>query len=224
MPTLAPEIMANIAQRRLGAGQQRTQGLQQYGNQYNQNIQNLDDYKKDMEMRINNQMGSQGLANSTIRMDEQGKMQKTVGQKRGYLDTLYAQQKSGIESGYQSALQAISDYQTQAMQEQGRQDLGQQQDAAQRAFQNQQAAQAQANWQADYNLRAGQGQPAPAQAAGPAGPSQSDIAILMAELQRQADVQKWNEAVWYNEVQRQNAAKPYQGYGNIIGNAGARFT
>lgn len=220
MPTLDPNIVASLAQRRLLAGNQRTQGLQTLGNQYNQNISNLQDYQKDMQQRINDQMGAQGLFNSGIRMNELGKMEKSVGQKRSYFDTQYAQGKSGLEAGYQNAMQAIADEEARQMQEQGRQDLAQQQQAAAQAFQNQQAAQQQANWQADYNLRAQQAAQANQAAA---GPSQNDLAVWLAELQRQDDVRRWNEAVWANEIARQNQERIYAGVGNQLGYAGSRM-
>lgn len=226
MVTLSPDVISNLAQKRLTAQNQRQTGLQNFANQYNTNVSSLGDYQKDMGSRINNQMASQGLFDSTIRMDEQGKMQKTVGQKRGYLDQLYAQQKTGVESGYQNALQGISDYQTQAMQDQTRQDLAQQQSQAQMDFQNRQAAQAQANWQAEQ-MRAGQlsaGGGAGGVAA-PVGPSQGDIQAWMAAVAANEERER-NAAImrWYAALAAQNPSRDeYAGFGNAIGNPGARF-
>lgn len=226
MTTLPPEVLSNIAQRRLGAGTQRQTGLQNLATQYNQNIGNLDQYQQDMAQKINNQMSSQGLLNSSIRMDEQGKMQQSVGQKRSWLDTQYAQGKSGIESQYQNALQAISDYQTGAMQDQARSDLAYQQQQAQLQFQQQQAAQQQRNWEVEqWNAAAARNQATQAPAPVNQGPSADDLARFYAEVQRQQ-----NAAImqWYAALAAQNPTRTqYAGSGNAISGGrggGATFT
>ena len=222
MTTLPPEVLSNIAQKRLTAGQQRTTGLQNLANQYNQNVGNLGQYQNDMQQRINDQLGSQGLFNSGIRMNELGKMQQSVAQKRGFLDTNYAQGKAGIESSYQNALQGISDYQTGALQDQARSDLAYQQQQAALQFQQQQAAQQQKNWEVEqWNAAVARNQAQQAAAAPPPqqGPSADDLARFYAEVQRQQ-----NEAImrWMAAVQSQNRTE-FAGAGNPLGYAGARF-
>jgi hypothetical protein len=221
MTTLPPNVISNIAQRRLQAGQQKQTSLQDYGNSYNTNIANLDQYSKDMTQRINDQMGAQGLFNSGIRMNELGKMQQSVGQKHGYFDQLYAQQKSGVESQYQNALAGINDYETQMYQQQTQQDLAYQQQVAQQAFQQQQLKQQQDQWaQEQWNAAMARNQqqqaPPPPQQQ---GPSQEDLMRFFAEVQRQQAIQQWLAA-----IAAQNPTKDeYAGSGNALGYAGARF-
>jgi len=209
MPTLPPEVLANIAGKRLGIQQQHDTGLQQLGNQYNTNLYNLGEYEKDAGKRINDQYASQGIFNSGIRVNEQGRMSKNVGERRGVLGQQYAQGQSGIENQYSNALQALEDYRTQAMQEQTRQDLTQQQINAQNA----------ATWQAAQAGMGGAGGGGGAPA--PTGPTEEEnLAIWNAEIQRQ------NENIWrwYAALAAQNPTKDeYAGYGNAIGNPGARF-
>ena len=209
MPTLPPEVLANIAGKRLGIQQQHDTGVQQLGNQYNTSLYNLGEYEKDAGRRINDQYAAQGIFNSGIRVNEQGRMQKNVGERRGFLGQDYASKQSGIENQYSNALQALEDYRTQAMQEQTRQDLTQQQINAQNA----------ATWQAAQGaMGGGGGGGAPA---APTGPTEEEnLAIWNAEIQRQ------NENIWrwYAALAAQNPTKDeYAGYGNAIGNPGARF-
>jgi hypothetical protein len=208
MTTLPPEVLANIAGKRLGIQQQHDTGLQQLGNQYNTNLYNLGEYEKDAGRRINDQYAAQGIFNSGIRVNEQGRMSKNVGERRGTLGQQYAMGQSGIENQYQNALQALEDYRTQATQEQTRQDLTQQQINAQNA----------ATWQAAQASMGGAGGGA---APAPAGPTEEEnLAIWNAEIQRQ------NENIWrwYAALAAQNPTKDeYAGYGNAIGNPGARF-
>lgn len=229
MTTLAPNVVADIAQRRLTAGNQRTTGLQGLANTYNQNISNLGQYQTDMQQKINDQMGSQGLFNSGIRMNELGKMQQSVGQKRGFLDTQYAQGKTGLENSYQNAMNDINSYQTGQYQQQAQSDLAYQQQQAALQFQQQQAAQAQHNWEVEqWNAAAARNQAAQ-QAAPPAqqGPSQADIDAWNRQVWINA-VNQQNLVRWLQAVQAQNATRDeFAGSGNAIsGNGvggGARF-
>ena len=198
MATLPPEILANIAGRRLNITSQRDKGLQDLSNQYNQNLSNLDEYSSDATRRINDQYASQGIANSGIRVDEQGRMQKNVGQKRSQFALGYGQGQSGIQSQYENALQALNEYQNEQMLGQTRTDLNTQLQQQQIAAQN--AANAQA-----ASMGGGGG-------GAPAGPSQADIDLWNA-------TQLWNATIAWNDAIERN----YRGAGNALGYQGATF-
>jgi hypothetical protein len=178
---LPPEVLATIAQRRLGIQSQHDTALQQAGSQYNQNLSNLTDYSNDTAKRINDQFAGQGMFNSSVRVDEQGRLQKNIGQRQGYLGTQYGQQQSGIESQYQNALNALSDYQNQAQTEATRNDLQQQQIAAQNA-----ASAAQQQYAAG-----GGGAQNPVTAA-PAAPIENQPSL--------ADIQNWYKNLYSDQL------------------------
>jgi len=220
MATLPPEVIANLASKKLGIQQQHDTGLQQLGSQYNTNLFNLGEYQKDTARRINDQYASQGIFNSGIRVNEQGRLEKNVGERRGFLGQQYSQGQSGIENQYTNALQGLEDYRTQAMQEATRQELAQQQSAAQIAA-TQQAADRQSAEQRWYAAMAqnqgGGGGGAPA-----AGPDQSALDLWNA-------TQYWNAVqllnatqLWNQAMQSQNRTE-FAGSGNPLGLPGARF-
>ena len=198
MATLPPEILANIAGRRLNITSQRDKGLQDLSNQYNQNLSNLDEYSSDATRRINDQYASQGIANSGIRVDEQGRMQKNVGQKRSQFALGYGQGQSGIQSQYENALQALNEYQNEQMLGQTRTDLNTQ-------LQQQQIAATNAQTQAAMSASQGGGGGGGGQAA---GPSIEALNAWYAEAarQEQAAIDLWNATIAQNQ-----SLKTYRG-------------
>ena len=198
MATLPPEVVANIAAKRLGIDQQKQRGIQDLGNQYNTNLSNLTDYDKDAQQRINDQFGAQGIADSGIRVNEQGRLQKNVGQKRSMLGQQYAQGQSGIQTQWENAIQALNDYQTEQMTGQTRQDLATQ-------LQQQQIAATNAQTQAAMSASQGGGGGGGGQAA---GPSIEALNAWYAEAarQEQAAIDLWNATIAQNQ-----SLKTYRG-------------
>src|SRR5580765_1036437 len=111
MADLPPEVVANVAARRLGFGQQRDTQLQGLAQQYNENIANLNKFADTSNQQIMDQMGSQGLANSGIRVDQQGKLQQNVAQRRGFLEQGYGTGQANVQNQYQSNMAGLQDYQ-----------------------------------------------------------------------------------------------------------------
>jgi hypothetical protein len=218
MATLPPEVLANIASKRLGIQQQHDTSLQQAQQGYNQNLYNLNQYSTDAGKKINDQYAAQGIFNSGIRVNEQGRLQQNVGERKGFLGTQYGQQTSGIENQYTNALSALQDYQTQAMGDATRQELAQQQSAAQLALQQRQID---AQNAATMTAAAGQQQPAQAPAA-PQGASQSDVDYWNA-VQYLNAVKQWNAVMAWNAAMQSNNRTEFAGSGNPLGMTGARF-
>jgi hypothetical protein len=220
MPTLPPEVLANISGKRLGIQQQRDTALQQLGNQYNTSLFNLGEYQKDAARRVNDQYAAQGIFNSGIRVNEQGRLEKNVGERRGFLGQQYAQGQTGIENQYTNALQGLEDYRTQAMQEATRQELAQQQSAAQIAA-TQQAADRQSAEQRWYAAMA-QNQGGGGAPAAPAGPDQAALDLWNATQYWNA-VQLLNATQLWNQAMQSPNRTEFAGSGNPLGMQGARF-
>lgn len=214
MTTLPPEIMANIAGRRLNINQAHDTGLQQLGNQYNTGLQQLDQYSTDSTRRVNDQYAAQGLFNSGIRVDEQGRLQRNVGEKRTNLGQDFATKKTGIESQYQNALQGLTEYQNEQMLGQARSDLQTQLQQQQFAASQKQASDI-AAWNAALAGNAG----ATAAPAAPAGP---DPAALKAWYD-QAAINQWYAVAKWNEAIASQNRQQFAGAGNPLGYAGATF-
>jgi len=196
MATLPPDVIANIAAKRLGIQSQHDTALQQAAQGYNTNLYNLDQYSKDAGRKINDQYASQGLFSSGIRVNEQGRLQQNVGERKGFLGQQYAGQQSGIESQYQNALSDLQQYQSQAMGEATRQELAQQQNAAQNALQQQQI-----NAQNAATMQAAAAQQQSA------GPTQDQLANFYAEAKRQQDaIDLWNATKLWNDTIAKNQA------------------
>lgn len=206
MPNLPPEILANIAGRRLNINQQKDTGLQQLGQQYNTNLTNLDEYSSEGTRRINDQYAAQGIADSGIRVDEQGRLQKNVGQRRGMLGQQYAQGQSGIQSQYENAIQALNEYQNEQMLGQTRTDLDTQ------LRQQQIAAQNAATMQAASAAQMGSGG-----GGAVGGPNEADLSAWYAEAQRQQDaINLWNATLMYNAQQDQLLKQYHGGVGKVM--------
>jgi hypothetical protein len=225
---LPPDVVAQAAARRLGFGQQRDTSLQSAANQYNENIANLNKFSDTSNQQIMDQMGAQGLANSGIRVDQQGKLQQNVAQRRGFLEQGYGTQQQGIQNQYASQMTGVDDWLSQMANQYTQQNLSKQQQDAQIALQQQQAdlqrqqlAQQQWNAALAQNQSAGGGggggAPAPA-----AGPSQSDIDYWNA-VQYLNAVKQWNAVVAWNAAMASNNRTEFAGAGNPLGMPGARF-
>jgi hypothetical protein len=220
MATLPPEVLASIASKRLGIQSQHDTALQQAAQGYNTNLYNLDQYAKDTGKRINDQYASQGLFSSGIRVNEQGRLQQNVGERKGFLGQQYAGQQSGIEGQYQNALSDLQQYQATAMQDATRQELAQQQNQAQMALQQRQIdAQNAATMQA---AAAQQQQQAPAAAPAAQGPDQASIDYWNA-VQYLNAVKLWNATQLWNQAMQSQNRTEFAGSGNPLGMAGARF-
>jgi hypothetical protein len=152
MATLAPEVLANIAARRLNIQNQRDTALQRLGQNYGESNYNLDQFAKDSGRRIDDQMASQGIFNSGMRVDQQGRLQTNVGEKRGFLAGQYANSQRDVQNQYDAGQQNLNDYQNQAMGQATQSELQQRMIDAQNqaAMQAAQAAEKQANDQRWY--------------------------------------------------------------------------
>jgi hypothetical protein len=221
---LPPEVVANVAARRLGFGQQRDTALQSLSQGYNENIANLNKFADTSNQQIMDQMGAQGLANSGIRVDQQGKLQQNVAQRRGFLEQGYGTGQSNIQNQYDSNLAGLQDYQNQQANMYQQQTLAKQQQDAQMALQQQQAdsqrnALAQQQWYAaaaanQQNQGFGGG-------GAPAAPG-PDQAALDAWY-KQAAINQWYAVAKWNEAMASNNRQQFAGAGNPLGYAGATF-
>lgn len=136
---LPPEVVANLAAKRLGLGQQRDTALRSLGDQYNENVANLNKFSQEGGQRINDQMGAQGLYSSGIRVDQQGKLQQNVAQRRGFLESGYGSGQAGIQNQYTQGMAGIQGEEYGLSNQFQQQELAKQQQDAQMQFQQQQA-------------------------------------------------------------------------------------
>jgi hypothetical protein len=188
---LPPEVVAQAAARRLGLGQQRDTSLQRLGDTYNESTTNLNKFADEGNRRISDDMAARGLFQSGMRVDQQGKLQQNVAQRRGLLSSNYGTSQRDVENQYQTGLQGILDWQNQMAGQQQQTSLQQQLVDAQNASTMQQA---QANQLA---MSGGGGGGAPAQ------PSQADIDAW--------NLAMWNNAMWNNAMMQNQQLQQYQG-------------
>jgi hypothetical protein len=222
---LPPEVVANVAARRLGFGQQRDTALQSLSQGYNENIANLNKFADTSNTQIMDQMASQGLANSGIRVDQQGKLQQNVAQRRGFLEQGYGTGQANVQNQYESNLAGLQDYQNQMANQYTQQNLAKQQQDAQIAMQQQQAdlqrqQLAQQQWYAAASANqqnqgfGGGGAPAPA-----AGPDQASLDAWY----KQAALNQWYAVAAWNAAMQSPNRQQFAGAGNPLGYAGATF-
>ena len=212
MAQIDPGLMASLAGKRLGIQQQHDQGLSLLGQKYNTDIANINSYATDAARQINDKYAAQGMSGHTVRLDDQGRMQKSVGERKNILSQQNAWDKYNINNSYQNALQGLTDQQNQWQIEANRAE------ADQRLRQSQIDAD---NMRTAALARQQQISAAPAPAPVSQGPSQSDLVAWYTEVARQQEAQRiWNEAVWNNAIAAQKNRTEYPMYDRS--NAGGR--
>lgn len=111
--SLPPDILAQIAARRLGFNQAADIGRQKENQGFSDNLFNIGQFKDDTQKKINNNYAASGLFNSGLRVDEQGRLVKNVDQQIGSLNAQHANNLAGIDNSLTQQLQDLDTWQSQ---------------------------------------------------------------------------------------------------------------
>lgn len=111
--SLPPELLAQLASKRLGFSTAADSATQQANQGYADQLHNLDVFGADQSRSIDDNFASSGLFNSGIRVDSQGRLQRNLGDRRGQLGTQNAGDLSNIQNMLNQQLQGVEDQQAQ---------------------------------------------------------------------------------------------------------------
>lgn len=128
---LSPEQQQEFARRRLGLQSEADIGRQRINQDYGLNNQLLQEQNVRGQHNVGDQLASQGLFNSGIRINEQGNVQRQTNEQLGQMDLSRGRGLEDISRNLTTGLGQIDYDQAQAIAEATRQ---QQQDALQRAM------------------------------------------------------------------------------------------
>jgi hypothetical protein len=124
--TLPPEILASIAGRRLGFETAANTAKQRLGQDYNTGLYNLDQYANESGRGINDNFANKGTFLSGLRVDEQGRLAKNVGERKSKMSTDYTRGLQDVDQSLQAQLQSLIDFQNEQAQQYTRQNLNDQ--------------------------------------------------------------------------------------------------
>lgn len=111
--TLPPELLAQLASKRLGFTTSADSARQQSDQGYADQLHNLDIFGADQSRSIDDNFSSSGLFNSGIRVDSQGRLQRNIGDRRGQLGSQHSGDLSNIQNMLNQQLQGVEDQQAQ---------------------------------------------------------------------------------------------------------------